>query len=245
MAERLRSILKRGHWSLALKGLAFGASWLLLPGWLFLLASLALYLKPLFQPGKLARSFIVLLAVSFAARDLAPILEPLFAGISYLFALYLAGLFFILMGIKDLAFTHRLNRYLLLYAGLFLAVLALAFWYAYPLQPLRLVVVSLLFVAASALLFREFLGLMPGGRERRRLLVWMLTLLAFEFFWAVGLLPVGFLMQAALLLLFVVLGTDLLREHLEGTLTRGYTLRVVTVLVFVSLGIFAASRWEL
>ena len=262
MEERLRSILKRAHWSLALKSAAYGASWLVLPGWLFLLVALGIYLKPFFQPGKLARSFLVLLAISFGVHWLVPAVEPLFAGISYLFALYLGGLFFLLMGIRDLAFTHRLGRYMLLYAGLFLGVAVLAFWYAYPRLPLRLVTTSLLFVTAAALLFREFLGLMhdqlllgvpgvgeagtiKGERKRRRLFVWALTLLAFELFWVVGLLPVGFLMQAALLLLFVVLGTDVLWEHLKGTLTRLYVLRVVTVLIFVTLGIFAAFRWEL
>lgn len=245
MAERLKSILKRGHWLLALKGALFGASWLLFPGWLFLLAALALYFKPLFQPGKLFRSFLVLLAASFAARGLAPELELMFSGAAYFLALYLGGLFFFLMGIKDLAFTHRLNRYFTLYGGLFLAVLVFSFWHLYYPEPFRFLTVSLLFAAASVFLFREFLGLVLEDRKRRRLLVWTLALLTFELFWAAGLLPIGFLSQAALVLLFIILGTELLREHLAGALTRTYVLRAVTVLIFAVLGIFAASSWEL
>ncbi|KKW47746.1 MAG: hypothetical protein UZ00_C0001G0002 [Parcubacteria group bacterium GW2011_GWA1_60_11] len=262
MGERLRLILRKAHWSLALKGLAFGLGWLWLPGWLFALLALFLYFKPLFQPGKLLRSFFVLLGLSLGFSALAPALLPLFSGIGELLAAFLAALFFLLMGIKDLAFVHRSGRYLLLYAGLFLGVFMLSFWYAAPRDALRLLLVAALFLAASTLLFREFLGVMrdnlflgvPGTEEaasvwdewkRRRVLVWALAFLVFQLFWAVNLLPIGFLMQAALLLLLVVLGSDALRAHMQGALTPFYVLRATTVLIFAALGIFAASNWEL
>lgn len=262
MGERLRSILRKAHWSLALKGCAFGAGWLWLPGWLFALLALFLYFKPFFQPGKLLRSFLVLLGLAAGFSALTPALLPFFSGIGELFAALLAGLFFLLMGIKDLAFVHRTGRYLLLYAGLFLGVFVLSFWYAAPRDLLRLFLVTALFLTASTFLFREFLGVMrdnlflgvPGTeeaasvwdeRKRRRLLVWALAFLVFQLFWAVNLLPIGFLMQASLLLLLVVLGSDALRAHVQGALTPFYVLRVTTVLIFVALGIFAASSWEL
>lgn len=251
----------KAHWSLALKGAVFGAGWLLFPGWLFVPFALLLYLKPLFRPGKLVRSFVVLLGIAFGASFLAPELAMFASGAGYFFAAYLGGLFVLLLGIKDLVFSNRAERYLLLYGCQFFGVFTLSFWYAVPLQLSQLLLISLLLFAASLLLFREFLGLLydelllgaPGAegaavwdeKRRRRALVWTLTLLTLELFWAIRFLPIGFLMQSALLLLFVIAGSVVLREHLQGALTRRAVLRAVTAVLFAALAIFAASRWEL
>jgi hypothetical protein len=263
MAGKLQSILKQAHWSLATKGFLFGAAWLSTPAWFFVLAAFLLYLKPFFQPAKLMRSFLILLGTAFTFRDIIPAIQDFSPSISYFAALYFGALFFMLLGIKNLVFLHRIERYFMFYNGLLLAVFISVFWHLKPAEPLQFLIISTLFVASVILILSEFLELLRDHFARSiasteagnsalldkpkmlRLWSWLFGLLAFEIFLAIELLPIGFIMQAALLLLFIVLGTDLLRKHLEGSLTTNYVLRAVTVLIFATLVIFASARWEL
>lgn len=99
METKLPSILRRIPWSLALKSLAAGLAWYALPLWAALLAAVYFYFAPLFEARKFAFPFLVLLFLMWA--------EP----VSFLMALVLAGVFFLLLGIKDLVFIDRSSAY--------------------------------------------------------------------------------------------------------------------------------------
>lgn len=102
MAAKLRLILKRIPWSLVLKAGIFGVAWLLLPFWGFLLLALYFYFLPLFQPSRLFLPFGLSLL-------LAAIFSP-----SVWAAIFLAVLFFFILGIKDFILLERLTAYSLL-----------------------------------------------------------------------------------------------------------------------------------
>ncbi len=124
MAEKLRSILKRAHWSLITRAhlenwrpifelgsraVIFAAAWLFLPWWLFLFVALGSYFYHFFQPWKTFAAFLCLVALTAAQSP------------SLLFALIFGAVFYYLLLIKDLMIIDRRSAYDIL-------VLALSFF---------------------------------------------------------------------------------------------------------------------
>ena len=99
MVEKLKSILRRIPWSLALKAFVFGISWLLLPMWVFVFVALCSYLFPLFQSFKFASHFIVLLVLAIST-------DPSLSA-----AIFLSAVFYLLLGLKDFLFINRRATY--------------------------------------------------------------------------------------------------------------------------------------
>lgn len=99
METKLRLILKRIHWSLALKAAILAVVWMVLPGWAFLILSAYLYFVPFFDPWKLFLPFLVFLFLAFTG--------PPNPG----FALILGSLFYVILGIKDLILIDRRSAY--------------------------------------------------------------------------------------------------------------------------------------
>lgn len=110
MAEKLKSILKRIHWSLPrksiwgliLKAAIFAVAWLILPWWLFFLVALYCYFIPLFRSGKLLVPFFCLLVLTIAQSP------------GFLFALVFGIIFYYILLIKDLLIINRKSAYELL-----------------------------------------------------------------------------------------------------------------------------------
>lgn len=91
-----RAVSLRG---LPLRAVIFGLGWFLLPFWLFVLLALCLYLVPFFG---VKRFFLPFLAIIFFAA-----IEPR----NFLFAIVFAGVFYMILGVKELVFIERKSAY--------------------------------------------------------------------------------------------------------------------------------------
>ena len=157
MAGKLKSISKRIHWSLVVKAGIFGAAWFSTPFPLFLLVAAWLFFVPLFDPLRLFLQFAVVLVIA------AFLPETAFS------ALFLATLFFLLLGIKELVFINRRAAY-----ETFLFILLFVIFLNFFSHFTRFVDQSALFVAfalsllSSILLggFVNYSGL--GGANRKQ-----------------------------------------------------------------------------
>lgn len=240
MAATLKSISRRIHWSLALKAAVFALAWFLLPFWLFFLIALYLYFVPLFNAGKLAVPYFVLLLLCFLQ---AP---------SVLSALLFAVLFYALFLIKDLlVIDRRVAHELLIFVLSFLllrdfylrfneGVAGWALWYAF------------LASGVLALLTRNFLGALPrpepllrGKTGALRVAGW-LSFLLFTQVLVVGLfLPLDFIYQSVLIFLFVVLITELFQEYFSAGLTRESALATAMTVFALFVIVLSSARWGL
>ncbi len=77
----------------------------------------------------------------------------------------------------------------------------------------------------------------------RRMQSWLVSALSLEVTWALLFLPVGFISQAGIAALFYFLIMDLVYHHLEARVTKKIVLMHVTMLVLLTLFVFALSRW--
>lgn len=203
MAEKLKSITKQIPWSLLLKSGAVAALWLLgkaawsvgfgLPFWLFAILAAYLYFIPPFRPGYFLPQFLLF---GFFSVILPP-------GI--MSALALGAVFSLLLGIKDLVFINRETAYeLLMFLLLFLAAISgysavdnWAGWGMLFLPPVLGVIYALL---ARELPFRD-----PPREHRAGAVSVLGGFLIVESALVLLFLPLDFLYQAALFMLFVIL----------------------------------------
>ncbi len=234
MEVRLRSISRTIPWSLTLKAAVFGAAWLWLPFWLFLLLALGLYFVPLFNPGRLWWPFAA--AIFFAAL-LAPNLWA---------ALFLAGLFYMILGIKDLIFIRRAEAYQALVFLLF-ALAYLNFFARFG----RTGAAGLLPASLGLLLLAALLGkslLRYGAAEETRfpqdpLLIALLSFLLGAWALVLVFLPLNFFFQSAILLLGTVSAFELLLAYRVRVLSRQEILLHLSVfLSFLALAL-AGNTW--
>ncbi len=234
MEVRLRSISRTIPWSLTLKAVVFGAAWLWLPFWLFLLLALGLYFVPLFHPGRLWWPFAA--AIFFAAL-LTPSLWP---------AVFLAGLFFLILGIKDLIFIHRAAAYQALVFLLF----ALAYLNFFA-RTGRTGAPSLLLASLGLLLLVALLGgslLRYGLEEEGRsphdpLLLALLSFLLGAWALALAFLPLNFFFQSAILLLGAVSAFELVLAYRLHALSRREILLHLSVFFSFLVLALAGNTW--
>jgi hypothetical protein len=99
MADTLKSITNRIHWSLLLKPLALVAAWYWLPFWLFFFVACFLYLFPLLPRSEARVAFLILLVISY------------FLSHELLHAAWIGVLFFLIVGIRELIFVDRRRAY--------------------------------------------------------------------------------------------------------------------------------------
>lgn len=121
MEERLRSITKQIHWSLAVKAAVFGVVWYFSPGWFFFLVALYMYFIPPFNSAKLL--------APFATLTLLCLVQPK----SLIFMVIAAALFTWILLIRDLIFIDRKSAYeILVFALSFFLV---RFFYVHAANP--------------------------------------------------------------------------------------------------------------
>lgn len=212
MAERLKSISRRIHWSSVLKAVIFALAWIWLPLWLFLLVALYLYFVPWFHAGKLAVPFFVLLLLAYLE---AP-------GIA--FALVFAVVFYAILLIKDLIVIDRRSAHEFLV--LVLTFLLLRDFY------LRFdggiggmaLLCAFLTAAVLALLLKNLVSALSQDAAARpavqRPALWLSFLILAQVLIAGLFLPVDFISQSLVVFLIAVLFADLLPEYLSAGLTR-------------------------
>lgn len=205
----------------------------------FVLIGAVLYFTPVFHALVVFSSFFVLMILSPIAMSVfGPQLEhPL------LLAGFFGVLFYFLLGIKQVLFINRLKIYSALHLALMYCLSILFFaapggeWFFTR---------SLLLFLFAYILLREFFAMrmLPSG-SRIRFLTALGAFLVIEATWAIGLLPIGFINAAGVLLIFIFTLEEALlasvdrRENRKGLLTEFIT-GVVLLLI-----VFGFSNWTL
>lgn len=217
---------------LFLKAGILGFLWLFLPFWIFLAASFYFYFFPFFQPLRLALPFfLTLIAAAILPANIW-------------LALFLAALFFLILGIKNLIFVNRLAAHQFLVFFL-LFLLFLSFFSGFENWQHWIVSFSVFGVSAVFLLLAKELVDYGGGTGRRRtffilgfgaLLIWQLCLVLLF-------LPLNYFYETALLLLSAVFLLDVLLEHLKNKLDGRKILTDFSIFFALSAVILASARW--
>lgn len=225
---------------LALKAALLAAAWLILPGWFFLLLSFYFYFVPIFHPWKVFLPFLCFLFLAFNGP------------VNFGFAVILAVLFYIILGIKDLIFIDRRSAYnnLVLVLIFLLDIWFFSSFFGDSVGRLGIVSIFLL-SAISCLLYREFLTYGKsdlsgaGFAGRVNLALGLAWLIISQISLAVIFLPVNFLYQTALIFFLSAAFLGLVSTYLSETISREMILMNFSV-VFVFLVIALGSvQWGL
>lgn len=240
MVARLRSISKRIRWSLLLRAGVFALTWWLAPFWLFFLLALYLYLVPLFQAGKLAVPFLLLLLLAYLQ---AP--SPVFFFI-------FGGLFYAIMTVKDLLVIDRQSAYELL--ALVLSFLLLrAFFLRFDegvsgpsgaalAYSLLTAIVLMLLLRSFIECFREDIVVSPGVRRAG---LWLSLLLFWQILIAGLFLPLDFVYQTVAVFLVAILIFDLVPDYFLGNYSANKALAAGSIIFALYVIVFASARWGL
>lgn len=229
--------------------------------WLWLFLALALvfyfYLRPFFNTRQFLTSFFVFLAIAiisledFASlRQIRFVEENLWVLVSIFVLFWL--IFFLILGIKNLAFINRHLLYYFLSGILFFLTFSLFFK-----SDKSILFLSKYLILGLAIYFlsREFLNFIFGEGEfikssdfpilvKKNLVSITFCLLIMEFVWALSLLPIGFINTAGLALILVVILADFFLHYFKGGLNRFVILRNITLFMILFLAIFMGSKWS-
>ncbi len=237
MAERLKSISRRIHWSSLLKAGIFALAWYWLPFWLFLFVALYLYFMPWFHVGKLAVPFFALLLLAYLETP----------GIA--FALVFAVVFYAILLIKDLIVIDRRSAHEFLM--LVLTFLLLRDFYLRFDGGVGGVALfsTFLMAAALTLLLKNLISAFSrdAGVDPmvRRSALW-LSFITLAQVLIMGLfLPVDFISQSLVVFLIAVLFADLLPEYLSAGLTRTKILTTSMTVLSLLVIVLASAHWGL
>ncbi len=232
-----RAISPRG---LLLRVVIFGFGWFLLPFWLFIILALYLYLVPFFSVRRFALPFAAV--VFFAA--ISPKSLPL--------AIIFSGVFYLILGVKDLVFIERGSAYktLVLLIAFFMFVRFFSNFDSWSGSGPFLY--SLIIGLLVFLLNRGFLsyggdgGSYSAERFRRGgILAAISGLLVSQVAIAALFLPLNYLYQSALVFLVAALALELSFDYLGGKIVRRTILANLSIfLVFVVI-ILGSAEWTL
>ncbi len=245
MAAKLKSILRRTHWSLLLRAAIFSLAWFLFPFWLFALVALYLYFIPPFQTGRLLWPFAALMILAF--------IEPA----NLLFLVIFLAVFYYLLLIKDLLLIDRKSAYeiLIFILSFFLlrdfyrafsdGVSGWGIWCAF--------LFSALFGALASRFMSVFsLGdpVAPDSVSRtkhpiRRITAWLTFLLSWQFLILGLFLPLDFIYQSAIVFLVLALTIDFASGRYLGDTIRSKILGTSITVFALLVIILASARWGL
>ncbi len=237
MAIKLKSVLRNPKLRLALKALVFAGFFQLIklgdfgfwPVLLFTAATIFFYSVPLFRTLELMSVLLVFFADAL-------LISWTFLASSYfsLLTLYFAAVFYLILGVKDLAFTNREVWYRILNVALAYPAFILFF---YNSQSALLPKTVLIFLA-TLILVKSVIN--------KKIAVWLITFLTLEILWAISLLPIGFINSANLALLVYFALIDLAYHYyVSKNLSHRKILTNSTVFLIVVLLILGFSRWSL
>ncbi len=209
-----------------------------------LLATAILYFRSLHNALIFLPSLIILMIIAFGTT--AIITSTLF---SVLLASFLAVLFFLILGLKNLVLIKRRGWYLFLNFSLFY----LAFLNFFLIDKSSLFVGKwLLFLVLVFGLSRELLSVLIASSEdnkvkSNRLLIAsvVMTMIIGQLLWLVSWLPIGFLSSANFMILIVFLFSDLFLNHFWGKLRKKIIVKDLLLFFILSSVIFLASSWLL
>ena len=253
MAEKLKLLLQsqwqehRNRLSLFLKAAIFAAGLFLIAqsGFgvaaivVFILVSVALYSRPLFENYSTFYAFLVLLPAAILGMRILERSILFWPGI-----LLFSFIFYLLVGIKNLLFIKRSRLYYVAALLLFYAVFIEFFlvdksdWFLLKYGAV---------ILAAFLLFREWLTIISAFSfpKRELLAAGVAAFLVAQLLWAVALLPIGFISSANLMLLLVFVPADFLLKHFTGGISREFLIPHLVFFLALSALIFWSSNWGL
>ena len=160
-----------------------------------------------------------------------------FSTIALIAIFGLTVIFFLLIGSKNLnlsgpqsIFLLRSFLFLLIFFMFFSVNKAELFWLKY--------------LALIMAIFIIFYGVFKNY-PKKKLYTIALTFLLTQIVWAIGLLPVGFINQTALALVFILIVEELIVCHFSGTFNYQNIVKNVTIALILVVLIFALSKWTL
>ncbi|MBI2033594.1 MAG: hypothetical protein HYT13_00640 [Candidatus Liptonbacteria bacterium] len=239
MAVKLRSISRSIPWFLIFKAAIFGAAWLFLPFWLFLLIAFYLYFFPPFQIFRLVLPFL-LTTLSAAVFE-----RGLVRGAFLSLTLYL------ILGIKDLIFIKRVLAYKLMTVALIFLVTSGFFhrfssWGSLSVTFWSLVMTAILFLLSKNLYnYEEFSSprTLKAGSSKKLLALGILGLLGLELAFLLLFLPFSFYYQMAFFGAFTLVILALTLDYLRGFLFPKKIIVGLSFLFVFLVFILASTEW--
>ncbi len=212
---------------------------------IFSLLLVGIYFSQLPERGQLRISFFVLALTALSALNF-------FADSLYLviFGCLIFGfLFYLLLGLTDFIFENRRTVCLFFNTCLFLAVFSLFFGAD---KSKHFLLINALLFLAIFLLFRECFNFLRSVSQNSSFIIHnsvfialVFAFLGLELFWAINLLPIGFINSAILLTLFVFLMRDFVLVYFSGRLNRRFFVNHLLVFIILVIFIFTNSKWSI
>ncbi|HUY69478.1 MAG TPA: hypothetical protein VMU70_00415 [Candidatus Tyrphobacter sp.] len=234
--QLLKSASDAFIWAAAAFGLRFvNFNWLASVAFLFLTAFL--FFRPVLSARKFWVSATLLTLLVFLSPPVTLAGRPSLPGEAAL-ALALGLVFFLVLGSKNLVFLNRLEwqtlSRLLLAAGFILILFRGAAG-----------ILSLpAFFVVFFLLSREWFNALKTEGKVSLIDPAAAALVFTELFWVISLLPVGFVAQAAFLILVLFVFEDLAFHAERRTLSRELILQDLTFFFALSFFIFGTAGWR-
>lgn len=208
-----------------------------------------LYLQPIFKTSSLLFSFLSFVALSLLIPSRFAIVfarsgfeSAEGAGI-WLFALVFAGLFFLIVGVKNMVLLRRRESYYLLY--LCLNYLALFLFFSIG-SSVGFWLKALVFFAFNVGLLREFLRFQDFQLQKiHKVGVFIIALIILQCLWAVSLLPLGFANAASLMTVVIFTLSETFQRYIRGTLNARFIRINFLFTAGVMLAIFLVSGWKI
>lgn len=238
MEAKLKSIFREPRSALALKSAVFGGFLLLLKLGDFRLLPILFFLWAAFllSSWNYQPSFLFFLGIAMATAKLLE--SGLFL---FLAAVIFSALFYLSVGIKELLIVHRQEWGFIKNLILFYALFLLFFisdksgWF--------LAKYLGIFLAAFFILKDWFLASESSFLKRAGVAAGVLALLDLQLLWIVGLLPLGPVNAANLMVLITYILFNFTIHHFQGQIDRRFVFRKIAIFVLLLIFIFATSRW--
>jgi len=221
MVEKLKSVLKTPKLRLGAKAFILALALYALPVWMAVLLALILYFRPTTFSLRFLGSLISLLIVFNAFQD-TDILSPIFISI------LTAGLFYILLGVKNMAFFYRLPAFFALFAVIVFASL----WGFFAGALSLIFAVFIIFLICRDVLY----SFMPLS-NRSTLLAFISAFIVAQLAWAIFYLSIPvFWSTIAVFLIFAGI-FYLIIQHLRGTLFRSEAPFIAVAIMVATLAL--------
>ena len=204
MAEKLKSALKTPKLRLGVKALILAVAIYVLPVWAVVFIAFVLYTRPAVFSLNFLGSFISLFIV-FNALNAIGVLSPI------LISILVAVLFYILLGVKNMALLHRLPAFFAL-----LAIIVFASLWGFFAGAISLL--SVFFIVF--LICRDALYAFTPSPNRSVLLALVSAFIVAQLAWAIFYLNIPVFWSAMAVFLIFAGIFHLIIQHLRGKLFR-------------------------
>ena len=233
MEEKLKSALKRIHWSLAFKAVIAGLAWVYLPWWFSLFILLGVYFIPLFQTRNLFLPFVTTLVLGWILPD------NLFSGVLIALQMYL------ILGIKDFIFIDRQGAMQVL-AVLFLAETGTAVYFQPENWLFGAFFYGLLFGLVYYFSSYKVLDVSSRGvKAGERPIISIFSFLLVQIAFGLNFLPIPTIYKSLLLILVSIIFFEWQKLIFSQELSKNRILLYGMLFIGLTVLIFSGSSWGL